>query len=489
LARKALMTNAPDKESRPLPAEAAIAADRLYQPFPAFSEWIAAGLDTSRWDRLLRQVMDQRIALGTDATHKAFELVKRAAAVDTGALEGLYTVDRGFTFTIAAASALWEQSLAERGSDVRALVEAQMDAYDLAVDVATKASPITEALVRRLHEEICRAQPNYSVQTAVGPQKQQLPLGEYKRHPNHVRQPDGSIHAYCPVDLVPEEMHRLMTEIATPIFDAAHPVLQASYAHYGLVGVHPFADGNGRVARLLASVYLCRGASIPFLILSEEQRPYWEALALADQGQHAAFTSFVMERAIDTLRLVSESLTSSASTSVEESATKLRELANGNERRDQVEGAANRLTELLQAEVVRRISEQVRRGTLQADASRATTPEPGASFGVADDTYRPPIGRNGRFRFDLRSPFAATTVTGLVQVEVPKDSSNHPLTVRVLVAHLGGTPNTEMRVELDEIVRASTKVLELRISLLVERLFAGWLDELRQLTEREVGRG
>lgn len=31
------------------------------------------------------------------------------------------------------------------------------------------------------------------------------------------------------------------------MFVKAHPVLQAAWAHFAFVAVHPFADGNGRV--------------------------------------------------------------------------------------------------------------------------------------------------------------------------------------------------------------------------------------------------
>jgi hypothetical protein len=37
-----------------------------------------------------------------------------------------------------------------------------------------------------------------------------------------------------------------------------HPVLQAAELHYNLVAIHPFADGNGRTARLLMNYNLLR---------------------------------------------------------------------------------------------------------------------------------------------------------------------------------------------------------------------------------------
>jgi len=66
--------------------------------------------------------------------------VKRAAALDTGAIEGLYEVDRGFTYTVAFETAAWEVELAKKGENVRPLFEAQLHAYDYVLDLATKPS-------------------------------------------------------------------------------------------------------------------------------------------------------------------------------------------------------------------------------------------------------------------------------------------------------------------------------------------------------------
>ncbi|MBI3648097.1 MAG: Fic family protein [Actinobacteria bacterium] len=168
-------------------------------------------------------------------------------------------MDRGFTYTIAAEEAAWEATLDEKGPDARALIEAQLGAYELVLDVATTASDLTEAWIRRLHEELCRPQDTYEARTPQGPSRITLPKGEYKKYPNHVLQPDGTEHAYAPVNDTASEMTRLVQELRSPAFTAAHPVLQAAYAHYFLVAVHPFADGNGRVARAMASVYTYRG--------------------------------------------------------------------------------------------------------------------------------------------------------------------------------------------------------------------------------------
>jgi hypothetical protein len=205
-------------------------------------------------------------------------------------------------------TAAWEVELAKKGENVRPLFDAQLHAYDYVLDLATKAEPISEAAIRTLHQVVCKAQATYRVMTAMGPQEQELVKGRYKVLPNHVRTRDGVDHSYAPVDVTPAEMQRLVQEMRTEAFVAAHPVIQAAYAHYGLVGIHPFPDGNGRVARALASAFTYRAISMPIMILSEHKNEYLDALETADQGLYQHFVDFMLGRSLDTMALVKDSM-------------------------------------------------------------------------------------------------------------------------------------------------------------------------------------
>lgn len=151
--------------------------DSAYRPFPSFEDWMArVWIDTVRWDRYNSAVAD-RGNLSLEILARARNAATRAAALDTGAIEGLYEVDRGFTFTVALEAAAWETALDRKGEQVRSLFEAQLHAYDFVLDLATRAEHFSEAAVRQLHAEICKAQDTYRVVTAVGFQEQPLPKG------------------------------------------------------------------------------------------------------------------------------------------------------------------------------------------------------------------------------------------------------------------------------------------------------------------------
>jgi Fic family protein len=308
-----------DKLTTRMDSSSLAQADRLYQGFPDFSTWgELSSEDADLWSRFAASLEERRREAFPETLKASVEVAIRAAALDTGAIEGLYSVDRGFTMTVALQSLTWEQAIEERGAGIRELFEAQLAAYELVLDAVTHKLPITEAWVRSLHERLCEPQRTYRVLTDVGWQEQDLPKGQYKTRPNHVRLTDGTFHAYAPVERVPDEMHRLIEQIRTPEFETAHPVLQASYCHYAFVVIHPFADGNGRVARALASTFFYREESIP-LVIFENQRPaYLDSLRAADLGDFRPVISFFLDRGIDTMQLVVESLRTAEGPRVEE---------------------------------------------------------------------------------------------------------------------------------------------------------------------------
>jgi len=54
---------------------------------------------------------------------------------------------------------------------------------------------------------------------------------------------------------VPQQMREFVEELNSKK-DSLHPVVLAAFAHRRLVDIHPFANGNGRIARLLMNMVL-----------------------------------------------------------------------------------------------------------------------------------------------------------------------------------------------------------------------------------------
>jgi len=63
-----------------------------------------------------------------------------------------------------------------------------------------------------------------------------------------------------------------------------HPAKISADTHYKLVSIHPFVDGNGRVARLLMSLLLMQKGYPPALIRKEDRRRYINSIEKAQLG-------------------------------------------------------------------------------------------------------------------------------------------------------------------------------------------------------------
>lgn len=333
-------------EVAPEPLSAADIADidARYVPFPSFSEWPREVPRLELWKRDADQFHAVSADADPDDLARAQEVALRTAAFDTGAIEGLYPTDRGLTFTVATQAAAWEQEVVEQDPTALGLFKAQLEAFELVLDMATQQFPeMTQAFVRRIHEVVTGPQETYTVVTAVGSQEQALPKGVYKHQPNHVRGAEGRIHAYAPVDMTQSEMQRLLDELRSDEFRNAHCLIQASYVHYALVAIHPFADGNGRVSRAIASAYTYRAASVPLLVLAHHRDLYFAALGQADEGKPEEFVEFIARVGRDALEMVTETLKAAQAPQPEDVLARFREMymAQGELSHRQLDSLAN----------------------------------------------------------------------------------------------------------------------------------------------------
>ncbi len=276
-----------------------------YQPFPDFEGWLGEGYDDKSLQRYFRLLETTRREAGPAALELAVRTATRYAAVDTGAIEGLYEVDRGFTRTIAVEAAAWEAALQARGTEVRRAIEDALHAYEFVLDAATASVAISESWIRQLHEIICASQDTYTVFTSSEPQERPLIKGRYKTEPNSpLNISTGRVHQYAPVIDTTPEMQRLVGQMRTEEFIAAPSVVQAAYAHYAFACIHPFPDGNGRVARALASIFLYRLPGVPLVVFADQRADYLDVLEAADEGNPLRLVTFVEQRVVDAIEIV-----------------------------------------------------------------------------------------------------------------------------------------------------------------------------------------
>jgi len=457
------------------PAQARM-LDAKYQPLSSFADWSHLAVDEELWRAKFQEFVARRGRSTPESLLLAVETALVAAAIDTGAIEGLYDPPDGFTVSVATRETGWEAKVQLMGPDFQSHFEAQLRAYALAQRLASAATGVTEAWVRELHRELAKSQGTYRVLTDVGWQEHELPLGEYKQFPNHVRLSDGSFHSYAPVAATPAEMHRLVEELRSEAFAAGHPVHQASYAHFSLVNVHPFADGNGRVARALASTFLSRSVGVPLVVFVDQRRAYRASLELGDRGHHQAFVDFMFDRCVDSLDFVAYRLGPSPQAEISRLSEILR--GGGPLSPPEIDQQAGVLSQLLWAEVTQQVARLSMPIGIQLNPQQLYD-----QVKSLNPRYRPFMTGSQQ----LVRLFAVTLSTPQVQlmVDLPvlaatDNAQRHICTIQN--SHTGAL----LEVRLDELVPHISSALRLKVSAWVGSVVAETVTEFGAMYEKRV---
>lgn len=192
----------------------------------------------------------------------------------------------GNTLTRQEAALVIEKDISIEGKRLNELLETKNHAE--AVDVirefarSKKREPITLPWILDLHHRL--------LQKIDG-----VNAGRLRTVPVRVA---GSTSIFPNPIKVPELMENFVMWLSR----TAPAPQRAVEAHYRLVSVHPFTDGNGRVARLLMNAILMQNGFPPLVIPRESRRAYVTAL---EKGQTIGDTDdyyrFMYERLLDSI--------------------------------------------------------------------------------------------------------------------------------------------------------------------------------------------
>jgi len=234
---------------------------------------------------------EQRQKLGTTAELRKFnDRLKRRWAIETGIIEGLYSIDRGITQLLIEQGL--DASLVPHGSTdrpsqrVMAMVLDQHAVLDQLFDFVGGTRRLTTSYIKELHQLFTRHQPTTEAVDALGRLVDvELIRGDWKRLPNNPKR-DGQLFLYCPPEHVASEMDRLVAWHAQ--HEGVPADVEAAWLHHRFTQIHPFQDGNGRVARAIASLVFIRAGWFPLTITRDERAAYIDALEGADRGDLVA---------------------------------------------------------------------------------------------------------------------------------------------------------------------------------------------------------
>lgn len=260
-----------------------------------------SALTDSELVSLLVYWQDQRTSLEQDGTLPVFNArLAREWAIETGQIEGVYDLDRGIT-----------QTLIERGIDadlightpgkkpaelIVAILRDHQEALEGLFQFVKGERPLTKGYIHELHAALLRHQDTTTAVDQFGRVfETEVLKGQYKKRPNNPTREDGSVHEYCPPEHVETEMERLL-QLHQEHETAGVPVeVEAAWLHHRFVQIHPYQDGNGRVARALASLVFLRAGWFPVVVTRDDRSRYIDALEVADDGELRSLIAVVVD--------------------------------------------------------------------------------------------------------------------------------------------------------------------------------------------------
>jgi fido (protein-threonine AMPylation protein) len=272
---------------------------RLWKPVSFEKFW--QDCDTSVLDDIRASWFERRKKLTEDTGEYSDFLnkLKREHAIETGIVERLYDLKKGITETFINEG--FVKSFLNHGDtdipeeDLMRHLNDHLDSVNLVFDVVKEDRPLSVSFIRQLHQLVTRNQKSAEGRDQFGTKMQiELLKGQFKVRENNPTREDGTRILYCPPEQVDSEMDNLIAlyNESTNI----HPLIVATWFHHAFTTIHPFQDGNGRIARLLTSLIFIKNGFFPFTVLREEAKvKYIEALEKADDGMPQSLVSYFAE--------------------------------------------------------------------------------------------------------------------------------------------------------------------------------------------------
>ncbi|MBI5300888.1 MAG: Fic family protein [Chloroflexi bacterium] len=194
----------------------------------------------------------------------------------------------GSSITLSETRAILLDGVTIGGKSLREHLEVinHSHAIDFVQGLADTREPITEMTIRQMHNLILRTIDDDNA-------------GAYRRVNVRIAGSD-----FVPPDAgsVPSLMYDFARWLNQDETKRLHPVEYAALAHFKLVDIHPFVDGNGRTARLLMNLILMRAGFPPTVVRMTDRQRYYASLEQAHAGDSRDFVALIadaVERSVD----------------------------------------------------------------------------------------------------------------------------------------------------------------------------------------------
>lgn len=231
----------------------------------------------ARIDEKMEQLNFMR-PIPADALARLHEEMRLVHTYHSNAIEGN-------TLTLQETKLVLEEGLTIGGKSLREHLEASNNAkaFDRMEELAKKKRSIDHVTIQEIHEIVTRS----ILEDAGRYRTRNVRIAGAVKTP-----PDWS------------KIVKLIDELIEKVAESKkHPIETASFLHHRFVEIHPFCDGNGRVARLLTNLYLISRDYPPVVLKKEDQEKYYKSLRAADAGNLGPFANFIAKAVDENLTL------------------------------------------------------------------------------------------------------------------------------------------------------------------------------------------
>jgi len=191
----------------------------------------------------------------------------------------------GNTLTLRETKLVVEEGITIGARSLREHLEAvgNAEAFYFVEELAQGIQPINHINVQKIHEIVTRGQLRES--------------GKYRTENVRIA---GAIKSPPDFSKIIEQLDAYFHNIYLMSTNAMEI---AAYIHHRFVEIHPFIDGNGRVARLLTNLYLLSNGYPPLVLKKQDRNRYYAYLHSADQGNLEPLTRYIAKAEDDSLTI------------------------------------------------------------------------------------------------------------------------------------------------------------------------------------------
>ena len=225
-------------------------------------------------EELLQKINEKKKRLDTfrplpkDTVKKLLEEISISHTYNSNALAGN-------TLTLKETKLVIEKGITIGGKPLKDHLEAKnsYEAFNLMLEMAKSNTKIINETIQRLHELVTR-----------GILKD---AGKYRTTNIRIAGLETTPPDYNELPKILDEYIKNIEKLKL------HPVKKAALIHHELVRIHPFIDGNGRVARLLTNLFLMKNGYPPIVLKKEDRTKYFRVLQYADNNYLSPFSTYI----------------------------------------------------------------------------------------------------------------------------------------------------------------------------------------------------